>query len=468
MRKRLLVVLLLFSATAVTAFALPLLTSTAAERTQRFVIDRTADVDRFAALAQPATGGGDAGQLNAEVRAYTDLYGDSVVVVDARRRPVVESGGLRATDPSLAPRLDAALRNQAGQPVATVLPWSREDVLFARPVGTGTRVTGAVLLRASVRVAAGDVTQRWALVLAGALTAAVASVLLVMVVARWVLRPLTELERGVRAVAAGQRAAHVGVTAGPRELRALAGSFNRMSDAVTEAADQQRRLVADASHQLRNPMAALRLRMDSLAGRVADEGQRTYHSAVTEVERLESLLDGLLALASAESAGTALAAGRHEPEFADVRAALVERVDAWQPAAEQAGVLLCVPEDGGLSILAHCSDSDLTQVLDVVLDNAVKYAGRGARVRLTCSADRTAEIATVVVADDGPGLPADELARATERFWRSSRDGGARGTGLGLAIADKLVAARGGGLDVRAVEPHGLAVHVRLPLEPAL
>ena len=119
-------------------------------------------------------------------------------------------------------------------------------------------------MRASTRVAALDVARRWTLVLAGALLAACACVLLALVVARWLLRPLKELDRGVRAVAEGQLCTHVADTAGPAELRALSESFNRMSDAVAEAADQQRRLIADASHQLRNPMAALRLRVDML------------------------------------------------------------------------------------------------------------------------------------------------------------------------------------------------------------
>jgi signal transduction histidine kinase len=465
-RRRLLLVLLLFSATAVASFALPLLSTTAAERTQTFVLGRTGDTDRFAALAQQARATGDSVALRAEVARFTALYGEAVVVVDAQRAAVVESDGLRADDPALSGVLDAALRNQPAAPVATVLPWSDRDVLFARPVGTGTRVAGAVVLRASTERAAADVAWRWTWVLAGALAAGVGCVLLTLVVARWLLRPLAELDRGVRAVAGGQRRAHVTVT-GPAELRALSESFNRMSDAVTEAADQQRRLIADASHQLRNPLAALRLRVDTLAGRVTPDGERTYRSTVAEVERLESLLDGLLALASAESRAVELAAGGREPEVCDVGHVVLERVDAWSAAALAAGVRLEIGERPALSVLARCPEPDLAQVLDVLLDNAVKYAGRGAVVRVRQSADRVAGTARVVVSDDGPGLPPDDLPRATRRFWRASAADG-RGTGLGLAIADSVLTARGGRLDVRAAEPTGLAVLVELPLEPAL
>ncbi|MCP2163789.1 sensor histidine kinase [Goodfellowiella coeruleoviolacea] len=465
MRARLLVVLLVFSVSAVAAFALPLLSSTAAERTQRLVIDRTADLDRFAVLAQQATATGDTSQLAAEVTAYTQLYGEPVVVVDAQRRPVVQTGGLRADDPALGPRVDAALRNQAAQPVPTLRPWSTEDVLLARPVGTGTRVAGAVVLRASVRAAAADVATRWTLVLVGALLAAAGCALLAVVVARWVLRPLAELERGVLAVAAGHRHARVPGRRGPREVRALATSFNRMSQAVAESADQQRRLVADASHQLRNPLAALRLRMDTLAGQVGEAGQRTYRSTAAELDRLESVLDGLLALASAESTATSLAAGGRPAETCDPLGVLLDRLDAWRPAAERAGVRLCGPaEAGGAPVLVACAESDLAQVVDVLLDNAVKYAGRGAEVRLDRGVDRTAGLASVVVADTGPGLTEPELRAATTRFWRADRHRGARGSGLGLAIADQLVRARGGRLVLARAHPHGLLARVELPL----
>src|SRR5688572_32118582 len=108
MRQRLLLVLLLFSLSAVTAFAVPLLMSTASERTQQFVISRTADLDRFATL--PADG------VVSEARRHTEVYDEEVVVVDAAGSPIVESG-MRITDVSA--QIDAALRNQPAAPVPT-------------------------------------------------------------------------------------------------------------------------------------------------------------------------------------------------------------------------------------------------------------------------------------------------------------------------------------------------------------
>nr|WP_042191907.1 HAMP domain-containing sensor histidine kinase [Kibdelosporangium sp. MJ126-NF4]CTQ97588.1 putative two-component system sensor kinase [Kibdelosporangium sp. MJ126-NF4] len=450
MRTRLLLVLFLLSAAAVAGFAWPLLESTASSRTQELLISRTAELDRFAALAQQADDTRDTQQLAMEVRSYADLYGEAVLVVDARKRQVVATGGLRAED--VVPLIDGALRNQSGPEPPELRPWSSGTLSLARPVGAGTRVAGAVVLRASVTAAASDVAHDWLLIVVGALVAALVFALLALVVSRWVLKPLAQLERGVLALTAGEQRAHVPVSAGPRELRALGTSFNTMSDAVAEASEQQRRLVADASHQLRNPMAALRLRVDSLAGQVNPDGMRTYNGCVAEVERMESLLDGLLALATADNAEYR----QTEEDTCDAATVLVERHDAWHAAADKAGTTLT------LSTVDHfivaMPESELGQVLDVLLDNAVKYAGSGARVELTCTAG------TITVSDDGPGLPPEDLARATQRFWRSSQVS-AGGTGLGLAIAERLVASRDGEMVVEGAEPHGLTVRITLPLE---
>ncbi|MFE0254245.1 ATP-binding protein [Streptomyces sp. NPDC059010] len=458
MRTRVLTVVLAFAVLAVAGFAVPLLGVTATQRTEQLVAARTADLDRFAALADQAAESGDTGALTAEVTRYTELYGEAVVVVDARRAPVVQTGGIRAADPAVTRLVDAALRNQPVSPGGTLRPWSRGDKLLARPVGTGTRVTGAVVLRASVRDAADDIALRWALVLAGAGLIAVACVLLGRAATRWVVRPLHHLDRAVGALAAGLPAEHARA-GGPPELRQLATGFNRMADAVTTALEQQRRLVADTSHQLRNPLAALRLRIDSLQPRLPASATRTYTGVTAELERMEHLLDDLLALADAEHRAGELAVTGERQAWCDATAVAAAQAQLWWPVAEQEGVRLEFAP--GPAVLMACAEGELAQVADILLDNAIKYAGSGARVETRCFAD--GPDAVFEVRDDGPGLAAGELSQAGIRFWRSERHRDVRGSGLGLAIAEQLVAGHGGRVEFARADPHGLLVRVVLP-----
>jgi signal transduction histidine kinase len=456
-RRRLLVVLSAFALAAVAGFAVPLLQSTAAGRTQAFVLTRAGDLDRFAALAQQASAPAGAGTLAQEVRAHHAVYGEGVAVVDRSGRAIVEVG-LRADDPAVVAAVDAALRNQPAARPAGLRPWSTDPILLARPIGTGTQVGGAVVLRAEPAAAAADITIAWAAVLLGALLAAVACVALALLLARWVLRPIRELAAGVGEVAAGHPGAHVSPHAGPTELRELAAAFNRMSDAVATSAEEQRRLVADTSHQLRNPLAALRLRVDTLDPHVAAAGRTTYRSTLVELDRLEALLDGLLDLASAESRATALAAEARPDDRTELAAVVAERLDAWRPVALRAGVGLHASTPDPVE--AACTASEMEQLLDVLLDNAVKYAGRGATVDIAVG--RGDGRALLEVRDDGPGLPAEQLQQATQRYWRAPGSA-ARGSGLGLPIAERLVTARGGTLRVSSPPNAGLVVTIELP-----
>lgn len=456
MRRRLILTLLSLAAVALAGFVWPLLTSAAAERTQHLLLDRTATLDRFATLAQQAIAGGELAGLRREASAYAELYQESVLILDQRRTELVAAGGLTANDPGIRPLVDGALRNERGQPLPRLSPWSSGSVVLARPIGTGTRIVGVVALRVSVARAAADVAGAWTLILVGAAAAAAGFVLLALGLARWVLRPLARLERGVSAMAAGRRNTHVPGAGGPPELRALTDSFNQMSEAVAAATRRERELVADASHQLRNPMAALRLRVDTLASSVSADGATGYRSLAAEVDRLESLLDGLFTLASADQG--ALVASDERP-WCRPDEVIAARVAAWAPAAARIRSRL-VSDLLDPPTPVACPESELAQVLDVLLDNAIRYAGSGASISVRVETTRAQS--TLTVADDGPGLSDTDRRRATQRFWRAAGQPGS-GTGLGLAIAERLITARAGTLRVEPNHPRGLAVRLTLP-----
>lgn len=458
MRRRLLLVLTVFSLLTVAAFVVPLLEQRAAVRAQTWTLSRADDLDRFVALAARAD---DRGALSSGARRHAELYGEGVLVVDAQRRPVV-TAGLGPDDPGVADALDAALRNESPPRPARLTPFDTEPILLWRPVGTGDRAGGVVVISADPSRAAADVGRSWVLVLAGALAAALAFVGLALALARWVLRPVGALARGVGAVAEGRAGEQIAVSAGPVELRELVESFNRMSAAVRAGAEEQGRLVADASHQIRNPLAALRLRVDGLESHVDDDGRFAYGSALGELERLERLLDGMLGLVSAEATASAVAVGTAGTPRCDVSVVAAERVDAWGPAAADASVRLTGWGEPNLRVAAPASD--LEQVLDVLIDNAIRHAGRESAVDV-CWVRRAGTVA-VSVADDGPGIPDEDRERARGRFWQGSSSGSAGSSGLGLAIADRLVSARGGVLELGRSAAGGLLATVVLDAAP--
>jgi signal transduction histidine kinase len=135
-----------------------------------------------------------------------------------------------------------------------------------------------------------------------------------------------------------------------------------------------------------------------------------------------------------------------------------ERVAYWQPILDSAGQLLddCSNHPGPVVQLAR---HDVEQLLDVALENALRYAGAGATVAV--STVQSGETAELVVSDDGTGLPDEDLARAATRFWQAQHDG--TGTGLGLAIAAEITAGHGGTISVERAPEGGLLVRYRLP-----
>lgn len=468
MRRRLLVALTLFAAIAVLAFAVPLSLTIATSRTQQLVLARSGDADRFATLADDAVTAGDSRALADEVLRYHELYGENVLVVDARGAPTVNAGA-DMDDPGIVAAVAAARRNQRPHAVDKLTPWGAPSMLVARPVGTGVQVNGAVVIEASTARARGDIARDWAVIVLGGVVAMALFVLLAVTIGRWVLRPLAALSHGVAELTAtlpkprADTVAPVSIAGrygGPPEMRALAESFDAMALAVADSADAQRQLVADTAHAMRNPLAALSIRLDSLEPAIPASAASIFHNAGAEVERLTALLDGLLSLAVAETpAAFDVARTAEGDDQCDAVQVIADRFDAWCSAFEAAGQQLRVAAVVGHADVAVPADV-LAQMLDVPLSNATRYAGAGAHIDLVVATEPG--WVTVTVRDDGSGVPPAELDKLTTRFFRGSA-ARAGGSGLGLPIAAALAQARGGVLTVAAVRPHGLAVSVRLP-----
>jgi signal transduction histidine kinase len=481
MRTRLLLVLAVLGTIVVTAFAVPLALSTAEARTREFVASRQADLQRFVGLADDYVRTGSLGLLQEEMHAYHELYAEGVVVVSTRGIDSY-SVGASAEDGHVAEAVNSVLRNQRPSTPDIITPWSTSDVVVAQSVGTGTQVNGAVVIVASTEQARADIGARWLMIGLGMMTALALFGVLAVSISRWVLRPLDHLSHRIKmlvdtlpfsppSVNGGPTSSDADDKTGPPELRALSRSFDTMASAVEHSAEAQRRLIADTAHQLRNPLAALQLRLDTLEPLIPPKGQPGFHRALNESLRLQHLLHDLLALSSAELPRTA--ASRTDRRCLPSLVA-ADRVDFWMETAQRAGVTLVTPEVDTCCWAATTAE-DLQQILDVLLDNVCKYAGRGATASLQIHNhdDPLLPTSTVTIemADNGNGVPAEDLARLTDRFFRSTartvdHDTSAPGTGLGLAIVDALVKANGGRLSLAETPGDGLTIRVVLPQAP--
>ncbi|RDH79201.1 sensor histidine kinase [Mycolicibacterium moriokaense] len=446
-------VLVVLSLLAVAALAIPLAWSLASSRTATLAAERDRQLGALAdSAAAPGT------PLQRLVDRYHDVYGEGLLVIDADGRTLA-SRGLSVTDPGVATAAAHALVDAPASRWAPIMPWQRHPLVATAGVRQNGELVGAVVSAVDPTVAARDIARSWLWVTVGCLVVLVVAAVVARALTRWVLRPITGLECAVAEMTEGVAGPPADV-AGPPELRHFTSAFNTMAQVVRASLDRQRRLVADASHQLRNPLAAVRLRADSLADSVTERGETTYRSMTAELDRLENLLGQLLRLARAEQVSGSRQVGLSATAEAstDLTDVITERIAFWQPVAdENRQRLRDRTADPGLS--AQLARHDVEQLLDVALDNALRYAGSGATV--TVSASPSGDGVDLVVSDDGPGLPQQDLSRAAARFWRGQDDGA--GTGLGLAIAAEIAAGHGGTVGVERAPEGGLLVRFRLP-----
>ncbi|MEU5219274.1 HAMP domain-containing sensor histidine kinase [Streptomyces sp. NPDC020807] len=460
MRTRLLPLLIILMAGVLLALGFPLAASLAASEQQRVVVDRLDDGARFAALAQ-FVGDGNPGlderraTLGGELASYHDVYDIRVGIFYRDNRAMAaapedwvvpyEGEGRRA--------FREALLGRRSHDPPQVWPWQRDArLIVASPVVRDGDVVAVVVTDSPTGQLRSRILRGWLVIFVGEAVAMLVAVGAAVRLTGWVLRPVRVLDSVTHDIATGRMNSRVAAAGGPPELRRLARSFNEMADNVEDVLEQQRAFVADASHQLRNPLAALLLRIELLALELP-EGNEEIASVRTEGKRLAQVLDDLLDLALAEHQAAEL-------RLTDVGALAAERVASWRPVADDKGVRLT---GAGGAVTGWADPVALSSALDAVIDNALKFTPAGEEVTVTVSAAPGGRTVDVVVADRGPGLTEDELTRVGDRFWRSGRHQNVKGSGLGLSITRVLLTAGGGGISFAPNEPHGLRVTVTVP-----
>ncbi|WP_158543509.1 sensor histidine kinase [Dyella solisilvae] len=266
---------------------------------------------------------------------------------------------------------------------------------------------------------------------------------------------LKAIHRTTTEIAAGRLDRRVAVGDSRDEFAVVARDINDMLDEIERLMDTARNVSNAIAHDLRTPLGRVRAALEQ-ALRSPQRHERLPQNAQYAIDEIDSLimvLDKLLQIAEAESG-----VRRQSFEPLALRGLLEDIVELYQPAAESLAITLHGEVDGDPCVLAdrHL----LAGVLANLLDNAFKYAGRGANVAVRAARDGGR--VRISVQDDGPGIPEPALAHATERFFRVDSSRHQRGNGLGLSLVAAVVALHRGQLVLSNTTP-GLKVDINLP-----
>ncbi len=396
-----------------------------------------------------------------------DTSGRAVIVdqeaeVLADSDPAVDGARSFASRPEIAQALggEVAVGTRRSDTLGTGL------VYVAVPVGSGENPYGAVRLSYSTDQLDTRVRRYWLLLTGAAAVTLVVAAAAGALLARWVTRPLADLQVAATKIGDGDLDTRARSDQGPPEVQALADAFNTTARRLDQLVTAQEQFVADASHQLRTPLTALRLRLEMLEADPSDPASVDLDAARSEVMRLSRLVDGLLTLARAERAP-----GPPTEAAVALGAELEERLTAWEPVAAERDVRLVIdPQGHEHTVTAATNPDHLGQVLDNLIANAIEASPTGSTVSLRAESQpasaRTgharnghAERVEIHVVDEGPGMTAEQRAHAFDRFWRATAsrpDSELGGSGLGLAIVQKLVEADGGHVELREAAGGGL------------
>ena len=405
------------------------------------------DAWTLASAAEPKLVQGDLRALSRIVHGYAQTNASGVDIVDA-------SGTLLAStrtselgyDYSNRVEIESALQGVAvtGERDSTSL--GGRMLVVSVPIRTETKMAGALRLTYPIASVDAIVGKRIrSIYLAGLVTLLVA-ITAAFLMAGAYTRRLRNIHSATEQLASGDLTARVATSdRGASEMRGLEAAFNLMAARLQTLVESQRSFASDASHQLRTPLTALRLRLENAAESVRDTTatEQSLEQAIIEVQRLQVLIDGLLALARLEGQALHVDTVAADPVIA-------ERLDMWSPLAEERGLDLHSSVPSGLKVFA--ASGALAQVLDSYLDNALEFAPSGSRIEITAVAHEHSVDFHVI--DAGPGMDADARAHAFNRFWRGRADGS--GTGLGLAIASRLAEVSGGTVRLDSVKPNGV------------
>jgi signal transduction histidine kinase len=406
----------------------------------------------FSDLVLGPLGEGDTAALDPIVEAFSDHLGGTVVVFDQDGEAVAAAMvGDHSTELADHPDVAAALR---GERVSAPRSYERPPaaISVAAPVVADGELIGAIDIIMPTSAVDARVRTVW-LALAGfTVTVLVGLALLGGRLTTWAIKPLGKLERAARAWANGDLSARAEIDSGPAELRALGATADLMARQLEHIVEGHRAALSEASHELRLPLTAYRLRLANLEPFVAEDARRRLDELDEDLVAFQRRLDRLVGLTRGPM-------DSRQP--VDVIAAVRARHDFWIEAAALRRVGLevevCAGVDGEL--VACEIPGTLDEILDNLIANALAVSPPGTVVRM-CVAPGV-ETIDVHVVDQGPGMSPEARRRAMETLLRTGPARGMR-SGLGLAIVQRLATAMEASIELSPAKGRGLDAAVRL------
>ena len=454
MTRRLILTYLLITAAVLAVLEIPLAVTFKSREESRFLSAVERDARVIATQVEERLEKGTGADPVSVALDYRDTIGGRAVVVDQKGRSVADSDHPEGPPEDFSTReeIAAALDGKVSAGIRRSETLGSRLIYVAVPVASSGQVDGAVRITYPASELDRRVRRNWTNLglLAG-------SILIGVAVAGWLLarsvtRPVAQLRAATARLAAGDLDARADSTTGPPEVRGLSSDFDDMAARLGELVGAQRAFVADASHQLRTPLTALRLRLESLDEPADDRDRDQLDAAIEETHRLQRLVDALLTLARADTSATPIVT-------VDAAAVARERCLTWSPLAEERSIDLRYA--GSATAPAVAVEGALEQIVDNLVANALEASPDGTTITVDVGAGPT--MVTLTVDDQGPGMTDDQLLRAKDRFWRSP-DARPGGTGLGLAIIEQLARQSGGALHLSRNGDGGLRAMITLPL----
>jgi signal transduction histidine kinase len=285
------------------------------------------------------------------------------------------------------------------------------------------------------------------------LVAAAAGLLMVQILAHGMTKPLRSMAAAATDLANGDYKAQVTIS-GRDEVGQLSQAFDAMAAEVSETDRLRKEFVANASHELRTPVAALRSTLENLVDGVGQPDQATLNRMLARAEHLSSLVGQLLDLSRLDSETTPPSI--HPLDLGDLLHDVAEEIMVAHP---RSTVTVRAPVD----LKIHGHGDRLRQVFVNIVGNAARFSHPGEPVLVTATQNNGS--VGVSVRDTGPGIPPQEQAKVFERFWQAGDTArtGSGGAGLGLAISKQIVDQHNGSIEVRENNPRGSCFVVNLP-----